>query len=112
MELNLNHIVNTWPLAFSDKCDFTIEIDSQENIILESCETKDVDTGILLSCMIPLTHNLSFKGNQFLEHVSAKNKFVLAMGQILKIQVVNYGVNTISIPKNTPLGVLVLTSNK
>lgn len=109
--LDINSLVNAWPQSIGENCSFNIEVFSTENREIEPCERSDISTGLQLNCFIPLTHNLYFKGNQFLEHVIVQDKFVLPIGQILKVRVVNFCTESITIRKNAPLGRLILTQN-
>lgn len=110
--LNLNPIVSSWPANFGFNSSFKIEIYSGVRLNLKPCQTYDIPTNIELACMIPLTHNVCFKGYSFMDHVKVKDKFVLPVGQNLNVQVVNYSTESVLLYENTPLGELILTQNR
>lgn len=110
--LNLNPIVSAWPSNFAYATSLKIEVYSGARINLKPCQTYDIPTNIELECMIPLTHNVCFKGHSFMEHVKVMDKFIFPVGQNLKVQVTNYNIADVLLHENTPLGILILKQNR
>lgn len=110
-QINFELLIKTLPKDVIKDTTLEIKIYSNENITLSPCEKKFIETGIKLDVFMPFTHNISFEGYRNTLGLEMETKYILPMGEELKIEVSNYGLCNVEIRKGMPLGKLILSSN-
>ena len=110
--IDIEKIISGLPEDLSSEITIVISVSSNENCSLNPCERKAVKTGLLLKTFLPVTHCLYFEGIINNINVKTESKCVIPIFEKeLTINISNFSTKSATIPKQMPLGKLIIKSN-
>jgi len=106
-------ILNTIPIEIFDIFKFSINVCTSEQIVLQPCESKWINSNIILKPYLPLNSSFLFQGIVNGYAVKSFNQTLIQLTEeILKVKIQNYNHNTQQIPLGMPIGKIVLQSKQ
>lgn len=104
-------IIANIPESIFNISSFTVNVFSNEEILLEPCEAVFIKTNIFLKPYLPITCSVVFQG--LLNGISVKscNQVLIPIKEeTLSVRVQNFNKSRQTLPKGMPLGKIIITS--
>lgn len=106
-------ILNSIPIEIFDIFKFSINVCTSEQLVLQPCESKWINSNIILKPYLPLNSSFLFQGIVNGYAVKSFNQTLIQLTEeILKVNIQNYNHNTQQIPLGMPIGKIVLQSKQ
>lgn len=106
-------LLNSIPIEIFDIFKFSINVCTSEQLVLQPCESKWINSNIILKPYLPLNSSFLFQGIVNGYAVKSFNQTLIQLTEeILKVKIQNYNHNTQQIPLGMPIGKIVLQSRQ
>lgn len=111
--LDCKNIINAIPCDIFNIFTFSINVFTSEEVTLSTCESSYVKTNIIIKPYFPLNVSISFHGIvNGLSFRSSNQAIIPLQEECFYVRIQNYNKNTQTIPKNMPIGKIVIISKK
>lgn len=106
-------ILNSLPIELFDIFKFSVNVCTSEQLVLQPCESKWINSDIILKPYLPLNSSFLFQGIVNGYAVKSFNQTLIQLTEeILKVKVQNYNQNAQRIPSGMPIGKIILQSKQ
>jgi hypothetical protein len=111
--LDCKSIINAIPCDIFNIFSFSINVFTCEEVTLSTCESTYVKTNIVIKPYFPLNVSITFQGIvNGLSFRSSNQTLIPLQEENLYVRIQNYNKITQTIPKNMPVGKIVIISKK
>jgi hypothetical protein len=112
-EIDLKYIINTIPRDIFNIFTFSINVFTSEEKTLSSCEVTRIRTNIKIKPYFPLNTSITFQGVINGLSFKSTNQTIIPLNEeVFYVRIQNFGKITQAIPRNMPLGKIVITSKE
>lgn len=112
-ELDFKYIINSIPRDIFNIFTFSINVFTSEEKTLSSCEVSRIRTNIKIKPFFPLNTSLTFQGViNGLSFKSSNQTIIPFNEEIFYVRIQNFGKITQTIPRNMPVGKIVITAKE
>lgn len=111
--LDFKKIIENIPRDIFDIFSFTINVFADEEKILSSCEVYNVRSNIVIKPYFPMSTSITFHGVINGLSFKTSNQTIIPLNEdYFRVRIQNFNTSTQTIPRNMPLGKIVLTSKQ
>lgn len=111
--VDLKKIIENIPRDIFDIFSFTINVFADEEKILSSCEVYNIRSNIIIKPYFPLSTSITFQGVINGLSFKTSNQTIIPLNEdYFRVRIQNFNTSTQTIPRNMPLGKIVITSKQ